>query len=326
MGGKRCFAAAGLLIGISLALGLAVPARANDDWRPIHPADLALKDNPSSPGSQAMILYREEYTDSMGSYVTEYYRIKIFTAAGKKYGDIEIPYNKSVASVNDLKARTILPNGTVVEFKGKPFEKVIAKSGGIKVYEATFSFPDVQPGCIIEYKYRLQYDSDYYWNITWNIQEDLFTRDALFSIRPPTGDEAPGLYWRGFGYGQNLRPEKQKNGNISVEVHNIPALKQEPYMLPMDMVRGRIEFFFRQGRLETTAKFWDEEAKKLAHAEDSFIDKKGALEKVVAQNGQPERSADGEVAKALRPRPADSQHRFLSDRAASHKGRRIQGQ
>ena len=72
-----------------------------------------------------MILYREEYTDSMNSYVTEYYRIKIFTASGKKYGDIEIPFNKRFSSVNDLKARTILPDGKIVEFTGKPFEKVL---------------------------------------------------------------------------------------------------------------------------------------------------------------------------------------------------------
>jgi hypothetical protein len=287
MGGKRCFAAAGILIAISFVLGLAVPARANDEWRPIDPADLALKDNPASPGSQAMILYREEFTDSMGSYVTEYYRIKIFTAAGKKYGDIEIPFNKGVSSIHDVKARTILPNGTVVEFQGKPFERVIVKAGGIKESEVTFSMPDVQPGCIIEYKYRQQYDSDYYWNITWAIQQELFIRDALFSIRPPTGANAPGLYWRTFGFANPLHPEKQKNGYFSVEVHNIPGLKNEPYMMPMDMVRGRVEFFFLRDDLQNPTKFWNDHAKTMAHSYDSFGNKKDAIKKVVAETISP---------------------------------------
>jgi hypothetical protein len=286
MGGRRCFAAAGLLIGISIALGPALPARA-DEWRRIDPADLALKDNPASPGSQAMILYREEYTDSTGSYVTEYYRIKIFTAAGKKYGDIEIPFDQKVSSIHDIKARTILPNGSAVEFKGKPFEKVVVKGGGVKVAEETFSLPDVQPGCIIEYKYRQQYDSDYYWNIIWSIQRELFIRDALFSIRPPTGDNAPGLYWRTMGFAKALRPEKQKDGTFSVEVHNIPGLNSEPYMMPMDMVRGRVEFFFLRDDLKNATKFWNERAKSMSHKADSFTDKKSALEKVVAETISP---------------------------------------
>jgi hypothetical protein len=287
MGGTRSFAAGALLIGISLAIAFAVPARANDEWRPINPADLALKDNPSSPGSQAMILYREEYTDSMGSYVTEYYRIKIFNAAGKKYGDVEIPFNKSVSSIHDLKARTILPNGTVVDFTGKPFEKVVVKTNGLKVYEATFTFPDVQPGCIIEYKYRLQYDSDYYWDITWNIQDKLFTREAHFTIRPPMGPDAPGLYSRTFGFPRQVHPVRQKNGNFTLIMHNVQALKEEPYMMPDDMLRGRVQFFFQRDRLEAVGKFWNEQAKKWARDLNDFINKKSQLKQVVDQTTSP---------------------------------------
>lgn len=52
------------LLGVLLLLPLAVRrAAANDDWRPINPADLAMKDNPASPGADAMILYRQETLD-----------------------------------------------------------------------------------------------------------------------------------------------------------------------------------------------------------------------------------------------------------------------
>ena len=42
-----------------LALAKPVRVSAGDDWQPISPDDLALKDNPKSPGADAMILYRE---------------------------------------------------------------------------------------------------------------------------------------------------------------------------------------------------------------------------------------------------------------------------
>src|SRR5450631_4621431 len=55
---------------------------AGDDWLPVSPADLELKDNPASPGAHAMILYREsavseKYVNTDGETITEYFRTKI---------------------------------------------------------------------------------------------------------------------------------------------------------------------------------------------------------------------------------------------------------
>src|SRR5579863_6223114 len=77
-----------------------------DDWLPIPPADLVLKDNPASPGADAMILYRESAVDARGSVVKEYIRIKIFTKQGTDQANVEIPFVKGVTDVRDLRART----------------------------------------------------------------------------------------------------------------------------------------------------------------------------------------------------------------------------
>ncbi|MGB6978473.1 MAG: DUF3857 domain-containing protein, partial [Candidatus Acidiferrales bacterium] len=105
---------------------------AGDAWLPIAPEDLALKDNPASPGAAAMILYREsnvneKYAVADGSYVDEYVRIKIFTQEGTKWGDVEIPFYENSSEIKDLRARTIHPDGSIAEFQGKPFEKTIVK-------------------------------------------------------------------------------------------------------------------------------------------------------------------------------------------------------
>lgn len=65
-----------------LALAKPVRVSAGDDWQPISPDDLALKDNPKSPGADAMILYRESSIDENSATISEYTRIKIFTKAG----------------------------------------------------------------------------------------------------------------------------------------------------------------------------------------------------------------------------------------------------
>jgi hypothetical protein len=66
-----------------------------DDWRPVSPDDLALKDNPKQPGADAMMLYRQVDVDVVNSSVINYEQIKIFTAAGvKDHADVEIGYDK----------------------------------------------------------------------------------------------------------------------------------------------------------------------------------------------------------------------------------------
>ena len=75
------------------------PSSAGDDWLPITPEDLALKDNPASRGANAMILYRssdvnEKYVATDGAYINDYFRIKIFTQEGTDQGNVEIPFLK----------------------------------------------------------------------------------------------------------------------------------------------------------------------------------------------------------------------------------------
>jgi hypothetical protein len=282
-----------ILLAVTILIALlafSVGSRAKDDWLPIPPEDLALKDNPLNPGAHAMILYRENSIDAKQSSFIEYDRIKIFTEEGKKWGDVNIEFNKSSVDIKDVRARTIRPDGSVVEFQGKVYEKEIVKAGGIKYLAKTFSLPEVQPGSIIEYKYRAQYDTNYYVNIEWPVQSDLFTRLAKFSITPDTADYAPPLYWREYRIPSNTKPEKEKNGSITMEVHNLPGLEPEDYMPPQNFLRARIAFFYRDRndpQNETPDQFWKRMDKAWDTQQEKFVDKKKALEEVVAQTVSP---------------------------------------
>ena len=138
------------------------PTPAGDEWQPISQEDLALKDNPASPGAHAMILYREDVINAKAAWDDEYMRIKIFTPEGvKDLADVSIPFNPSQGRIQLVRARTIQPDGKIENFDGKVFEKTIVKASGLKILAKTFSLPDVKPGCIIEYKYRTQRDTQY---------------------------------------------------------------------------------------------------------------------------------------------------------------------
>ncbi|MBZ5537002.1 MAG: DUF3857 domain-containing protein [Acidobacteriia bacterium] len=288
--GKGRFAFIALPALIFFICLLSSPAQAKDDWPAPSQEELALKDNPASPGAHAMILYRESTSDDRLGVRTDYIRIKIFTDEGKKYADIEIPFYHGIESVNEIHARTIHPDGKVVEWDGKVFEKLLVKAGGFKFQVKTFTLPEVQPRSIIEYKYRIQHDSRFISNTTWDVQEDLFTRRALFTVRPNTILGA--LYWRAYRLPEGTEPQKQKDGSMRLEVQNVAGLEKEQNMPPPSELRGRLEFFYRDNPSETMEEFWKRVTKEGAKNTDNFIGNRSAIRQaavqVVAANDVPE--------------------------------------
>jgi Domain of Unknown Function with PDB structure (DUF3857) len=262
-------------------------APAKDDWLPIPPEDLALKDNPKSPGAHAMILYRESSVDAQLSSNDEYFQIKIFTQEGvKEEADVEIPFVKGVEDIRDVRARTVHPDGTIVNFEGKPFEKTVEKVSGFKFLAKTFTLPDVQPGSIIEYKYRSQSDSSFYFNQTWVVQGSLYTRLAKFSIKPDPSEHAPLLAFRYSHLPSGLKPEKQAKGYYALEIHDLPGIEDESYMPPERSLKGRVEFYYPDRNTpehETVQQYWERTGKSWSEVVDNYLNKKSALQAEVAR-------------------------------------------
>jgi hypothetical protein len=274
---ERILSTFAVLIVLLLLLALR-PASAGDDWLPVSPEDLALKDNPKSLGAHAMILYRESSVDANEASTNEYVRIKIFTQEGTKEGDVEVPFVKGSEVIKDISARTIRPDGTIVRFEGKPFEKTVVKSGGFRFLAKEFVLPDVKPGCIIEYKYRIQRDPLFYFDTQWVIQGELFTRLARFSIKP--GDHSPPLLYRTHGLPANTVPQKQPHGYLTLEVHDLPGIEEEELMMPESILKARVEFFYKsrwEPLDETSQEYWKRVGKTWSEWLDEFVNKKGAL-------------------------------------------------
>lgn len=264
---------------------------AGDDWLPIPPADLALKDNPASPGADAMILYRESDMDSREASIREYFRIKIFTQAGVSQADVELPFVREQVNIMDVRGRTIHPDGTIVNFDGKVLEKTKVKANGIKVLAKTFTLPDVHPGSIIEYKFREQSDSNYIYNNSWIITGDLFTRDARFTIRPDTRGFAWPMFYRQYGLPNGTVPTRQSDGTYVMDIHNIAGLESEEYRPPDRALQVRVDFYYvnpDDPKNETPAQFWNRKAKTWSETVDHFVGKKGALQADLSNTVSPD--------------------------------------
>jgi hypothetical protein len=275
-----------LLIAFAGAILLrANPGPSPSDLPPLNPADLALKDNPAEPGATAMYLYREEFVDEkvVGRVYEEHnYRLKIFTEAGKKYGDVEVEYVKGYSDVRDVHGRTIHPDGTVIEFKGQVLDKTILRVGDFKDQVKSFSLPDVTLGSVIEYGFKFSING-LPTGADWNVQDKLFTRHAHFGFQPYGGQTTASLRWRAYRL-PNAEPHKQSDGSWALDLENIPGLADEEYMQPRTELISWLQFFYSRTQYTADPKdFWDRIAKEWSEADDKFIGNHDSIRGVVSQ-------------------------------------------
>jgi transglutaminase-like putative cysteine protease len=257
-----------------------------EDWLPVSPEELKMTSVPEAPGAPAVILYRQVDRDDNAKTGNEqdYFRIKILTEEGRKFADVEIPYYREQGNIIGLRARTIRPDGTVAMFEGKAFDKTIVKARNVKYLAKTFTLPDVQVGSIIEYRYTEDMAENYVYNSNWILSEELFTKQAKFSLRPNT-DFALRWSWP-IGLPAGVQPPKQEPAShiVRMEASNIPAFQIEDYMPPANELKYRVLFEYSESMSENDpAKFWKEHGKKFNSRVETFLGKKKDLEQAAAQ-------------------------------------------
>lgn len=262
-------------------------ARAGDDWLPIAPDDLALKDNPKQPGADAMVLYRQVDIDQGTAQITNYVRIKIFTQEGvKKESNVEIEYNKSQEAIQGVRARTIQPDGTITEFDGNTLDKEIRKAAGVRYVAKTFAIPNVQSGCIVEFKYREQLSEFGYVSGHWVVQYDLFTRLARFSMK--SRPSPLPLMTRSYRlYSENATIQREGGGEFTLEVHDLPGIEEEPLMPSENSLRATVDFYYQDRDAppnETPDQFWKRTGKRWNDELETFLGNKAELGTEVRQD------------------------------------------
>ena len=272
----------------SLSIVPDLPAQSPDTWQGIPKDDLALKDNPASPGSSAMILERQVYTDDEKRLQTECVRIKVLTEEGRAYADVEIPYLAKSITIEGIRGRTVRPNGSVITFDGTTFDKVVAKYRRF-LYEAkAFALPGAEVGSVIEYAYTMRWKErlpDYIrnptgyifqegWTVpttTWTVQQTLFTRHAVFVIRPVKGGH--------LGFAKVRLPDNspswQPDGTMRMEVNNVAPIEEQEYMPPESFLNSRVHFYYIAGYV---GEYWRSFGKVQAEKAEKFIEKTKFLE------------------------------------------------
>jgi hypothetical protein len=219
-------------------LVLAFIVNAQDkEWRPVTPEDLASKNPVVEPDADAEAIFWEvriDDSDTSDLSQRHYVRVKIFTERGReKYSKFDIPFTRDI-KIKELQARVIRPDGTTVEIgKQDIFEREIIKAGGIKIKAKSFAVPNIEPGVIVEYRYK-EVDSDSgAKGMQLPFQRDIPIRSLSYYYKP-YNQKKPRYQTYNF---TDVKFVKDKNGFFLARKENVPAFKEEPLMPPQDTVR-----------------------------------------------------------------------------------------
>jgi Domain of Unknown Function with PDB structure (DUF3857)/Transglutaminase-like superfamily len=286
--GRRLFRLSLFSAMVSLS---ATFTQAQQQWTAPTPEELSMTAQPQVPGAAAVYLFREETTDDKLHMFSIYTRLKVLTERGKEYSNVELSYARGSGggglTVEEIQGRTIHPDGAIIPFTGKPYEKLIEKTQGVKVMAKVFSLPDVEVGSIIEYRYKLREDDRYFSAPDWYIQSNLFTRNAHYQWQPTdheliTNDDR-GQLTNAISWTPILPPNTElkqtrlppheigHDGQLifDLNVHDIPPAPNEDFMPPIAGLTYRVLFFYTPYR--SGEEFWKSESKHWAKLRDKFI-------------------------------------------------------
>lgn len=281
-----------------ISLGLGLSCAAADQWTAPTQEELKMTEQREVPGAPAVYLFREETSEDALNMWSVYVRLKVLTDAGKELGNVRIEGFKGSSGfgfdVTDIAGRTIQPDGTIVPFTGKPFEKLVATSTEGKVTSKVFSMPAVQVGSILEYRYKLRFFENYFSSPTWYPQQELYVRKAHYSWKPTSaqllhtenGHETvtDSIAWSPvLPPGPTVKATQIPGGGLQYEltISDVKPQPKESYMPPLDNYSYRVYFYYTSYR--TAEDYWKTEGKFWSKQKDKFIGPEKGVRSAVAE-------------------------------------------
>ncbi len=256
-----------ICLSIACFILLSASAFAAQDWKPVDSALLALKVPVVDKDADAEAIFWEVRLDDsdLDLVFNHYIRIKIFTERGKEsQSKIDIPYLGRY-QIKDIAGRTIKADGSIVELKKDAiFERTIVKLSGVKIQAKSFAMPAVEPGAIIEYRWKEVRPYTLANNLRLQFQRDIPVQFVKYYLKPQEFQRL-GMSTMTFN-GQNAPLVKERDGFYSTTMVNMPAFREEPRMPPEDQVRTWMLIYYTSQSKVVPEKFWNDLGKEIHEA------------------------------------------------------------
>jgi hypothetical protein len=245
------------------------------------------------------VVQNDRDMSSNNYYFSVYRRIRIFTPEGKSWGDVDIPVMDENQKIDELRGRTILPDGKEIELdENRVHEKEVFRSDGLKVKQKSFSLPGIVEGCIIEYYFKLKLSGP---ASTWYIQKGIpvLRGEMVWELRHQSGffsqllnptesiynkitqKYVPNFLWLNLknpGTADNVMHENDLDA-IRFAINNVPPYKEEPYSRFESGLIGQLKYYY--GSPNDPTSYWRERSVKEMEGLKDFLNDNDRLKPVL---------------------------------------------
>lgn len=266
-------------------------------WGKVSEIDWAATAPEQYPEANAVILHDRAVMQVTPDIIEINYhvRLKALNRAGvDEIGERSVIFHKQHDRIKGFSAQTITPDGKSHKVGGDAqFDKTLGD-----YVTKTFTFPSLDSGCIIEYKYKLR--SERFWYLKpWYFQNRLFTYLSEFTVslspgfsydaeylnvplqyQSPTVEERPDPTWTG--------PSTRYIKKFTWTIPNLPPVREEPYMSCVDDYRSALRFqlvSFRDhyGGIITYIRNWSELGAEFQRWIDVYNNSRGDVKKLAQE-------------------------------------------
>jgi hypothetical protein len=235
-------------LSIAIALSCSVLAQKNKNKDPNLPAfgnvdksDLEMKQCAFDEKAEGMVLLDDGVLQSNGLDLqfNRRVRIKVFNNKGVDLANIHLSYlsDKNDQEITGIEAQTYNLDGSGAVTVSKVDKKLVYEKKLNKKYsEKVFTFPDVKPGSVIEYRYKHRGVG----LVDWYFQRSIPVKYSHFVIDLPSELEIAAIPFCAHEMQRDRRTDAT-NTISTYSMTNIPALRDEPYVINEDYYRDRLE-------------------------------------------------------------------------------------
>jgi hypothetical protein len=260
-----------LFIVCPILIFAALAAGQKAEWAPVKDSDLRMSKPQVDPNADAEVLFWEvrlvdSFNRSSGwqTTVSTHLRIKIFTERGREMNSkIDIPFGSlpgldARSSIKELAARSIKPDGTVIEVKpGDVFEREIAKLGKRKAQAKSFAVPGIEIGSIIEYRWREVREATYNYSRLM-LAREMPVQYVKYWVKP--ANVPLGMRLHSTNTAGNF--VKEADGFYSTTMTNVPAILDEPRMpSEFEVVPWVLMYYDDEDEKLTANEYWQRRAR-----------------------------------------------------------------
>jgi transglutaminase-like putative cysteine protease len=295
-----------LFVQFSLLVFALSPMSVKAQFKAPSPEELHMTSDAKASDADAVYLDYSYETEDELHVQTVYARIKILTEKGKQYATVELEYPHEFMRVDEIKARTIHPDGTVIPLDGKPEDLVVSKtlkrSGAVTENLKVFNLPSVEVGSIVEYRYKLRLPANSYFPPSWEVQKSLYVHHSHYFFSPfkaflknqNAGESTEGflvnaadmngapLDTLSFSYvlPGTTRVLADTQGRYSLDITDVPAEPREEWMPPISSYLYKVEFYYASAK--SMKDYWGISGRSWSARVNSFADHHNGIKEIAA--------------------------------------------